>query len=138
MIKDIKLKPFTHSNPLPAYTRWKGMDVYTLKATVINGYEITLAVLTIGKSFSNQNVLSHVLFESFDDHGRKMFESRMRTSGYEHEFMAITGAMVAAGITFEALAPSCRTEDIMKEIGDWYKAHNPEISEVKIVLQKLD
>ena len=136
MIKSIDLKPFTKTNPLPTYARWQGLDVYTLKATVKNGYEITLANLTIGKSMSAQNPLSHVLFESYSDHGKKMSEVRKRAGGYEREFMAIASAMTEAGIEFDTLKPSCPVEDLINEIGSWYKASNHDIQEIEITLQK--
>lgn len=136
MIKSVDLKPFTKTNPLPTYARWQGLEIYTLRATVNGGYEITLANLTIGRSMSAKNPLSHVLYESYDNHGKKMSEVRMRAGGYEREFMAVTGAMAGAGIIFDAVDPSCPVEELMNEIGGWYKASNPDIQEIKIDLQK--
>ena len=136
MIKSVDLKPFTKAYPLPTYARRQGLEIYTLTATVNGGYEITLANLTVGKSISADNQLSHVLYESFDDHGKKMAEVRMRTGGYEREFMAVTGALAGAGIIFDTIDPSRPVEDIMNEIGEWYKASNPDIQEIEITAQK--
>lgn len=138
MVKDVKLKPFAGTSSLPTYTRWQGLKVYKLTAEIMDSYEITLAVLTVGQSASGKNNLSHVLFESYDEHGRKMAEVRMRTSGYEREFMAITGAMVEAGITFGALDPSCSVEDILTELGEWYETNNPDIQSFKVTLQERE
>ena len=135
MIKSVNLKPFTRPNPLPAYTRWQGLTTYTLKATVSGDYEILLAVLTIGKSKSGKNELSHVLFEGYDDHGKKMAETRIRAGGYEREFMAVTNAIAEAGIVFDSINPSSSVEEIMMSIGEWYKLHNSEIQNTKIIRQ---
>ena len=56
--------------------------------------------------------------------------------GYEREFMAVTGAMAEAGIIFDAIDPSCPVEDLMTEIGGWYKGGNSDIQEIEITLQK--
>lgn len=136
MIRNISFKPFTYPNPLPSYSRWQGLEIYTLKGVVPGGYEILLGVLTVGKSQSGANTLSHALFESYDDHGRKMCEVRMRAGGYEREFMAVTGAMAEAGIEFEAINPSSKTEDLMNDLGEFFKKANPEIQEVRLILEE--
>lgn len=136
MIKSVDLKPFTKTNPLPTYARWQGLEIYTLKATVNGGYEITLANLTIGRSMSAKNPLSHVLYESYDDHGKKMSEVKIRAGGDEREFMAVAGAMAGAGIIFDTIESSRPVEDLMTEIGNWYKNSNPDIQEIEVTLQK--
>lgn len=135
MIKDVNLKPFTKSEMFPAYVYKKGLTIYTLNAMVADGYEITLAKLTVGESTSDSELLCHALFESYNDHGEKMVETRARMSGSEREFNAGKEAMIKAGIEFEPITP-CHFDELMSELGAWYEAANPDIRECKVMSQK--
>lgn len=79
MIKNFEPQPYDGLNPLPSYVT--NVSSFTLTGSVPGGYEITLAKLTVGESVSAGNPLSHALFESFDDHGRRMKATRTRVSG---------------------------------------------------------
>ena len=132
MIKDVTLIPFKKFNPLPTYA--KNVRVYTLIAIIPGGYEITLAKLSVGDSMSDKNPLSHALFESYTDHGKKMYEARTRVSGYEREFVAVKNAMFEAGVEFKPITP-CHNEDLLRALGAYYKAGNPDIQDYVVVSQ---
>ena len=76
MIKSVNLKPFDKFCEFPAYVYRNDVTKYLLVATVKGNYNITLAKLTTGVSVVNGDELSHVLFESYNDHGEKMSEVR--------------------------------------------------------------
>lgn len=133
MIKDFIPTPFTGPNPLPSYATADTTE-YTLLGTVQGGYTITLAKLTIGDSVSAGNPLTHALFESFTDHGARMAVARTRVSGFDREFTAVKNAMFAAGVEFNS-APPCSTEELLTAFGDWFMAHNPEITGCSVVSQ---
>ena len=63
-----------------------------------------------------------------------MYESRTRVSGHEREFIAVKSAMFEAGVEFRPIAP-CHIEDLMKALGAYYKAENPEIISYLLVSQ---
>ena len=67
MIKNYNPRPFEQLNSLPTYVVIT--ERYELLAKTKAGYVITLAKLTVGQSKSAGNLLNHVLFESFSDHG---------------------------------------------------------------------
>lgn len=138
MIKDIKLKPFTNTEKLPTYARWKGLDIYTLKAIITDGYEITIGVLTVGKSSSNGKMLNQVSYESYNDHGRKMYEARARNQEEEGVIIAATSAMIATGVLFNDIKITASVEDILRAVGGWYMAHNPDIVTTTITKQRID
>ena len=133
MIKSIKLKPFDGSGILPAYM--KELQVYTLLAKVKGNYEITLARLTVGDLLSGSKKLFHALFESYTDHGKKMRETKSRVNGFERDFIAVKSAMFVAGIEFNPIAP-CHFSELLKGLGAYYQAVNPEIQEYAVVSQK--
>ena len=135
MIKNVNLKPFTNVQAFPAYVYKKGVNIYTLNATVTGGYEITLARITLGDSMSGGLPLSHVLFESYTKQGQKRIETKTRVGGYEREFNAAKQAMLKAGIEFEPIAP-CHLEELLKALGAWYKAANPDIQEYVVLSQR--
>ena len=133
MIKNVELKPYDKSNHLPTYVG--DVKTYALIATVPGNYEINLAKLTVGTSVSAGNLLSHALFESYTDHGHKMIETKSRVSGYEREFMAVKSVMLEAGIEFDPIVP-CHFLDLLKGLGAYYQAGNPEIRDYAVVSQK--
>lgn len=133
MIKDFIPGPYDGPNPLPTYAT-TGMTEYTLLGEVQGGYIITLAKLTISDSMSAGNPLTHALFESFTDHGARMSVARTRVSGFDREFTAVKNAMFAAGVEFNS-APPCSSEEILTALGDWFMAHNSEITGCSVVSQ---
>ena len=132
MIKDFNPQPFAGINTLPVYVN--NTKTYFLTAEVTGGYEIILAKLTTGASMSAGNPLSHALFESFTDHGRRAKAARTRVSGPDGEFIAVKNAMMEVGIRFHpALPNSCET--ILYALGEWFQVQNPEISAFSVVSQ---
>lgn len=132
MIKNFEPQPYDGLNPLPSYVT--NVSSFTLTGSIPGGYEITLAKLTVGESVSAGNPLSHALFESFDDHGRRMKATRTRVSGFDREFVAVKSAMSGCGFAFHpALPGACET--ILYALGEFFQAQNPEIAEVAIVSQ---
>lgn len=133
MIKNVKLKVFNGASILPAYM--KELEVYTLVATIKGGYEITLARLTVGDLPSGSKKLFHALFESYTDHGQKMRETKSRVGGHERDFLAVKSAMLEAGIEFNPIVP-CHFLDLLKGLGAYYQAENPDIQKYAVVSQK--
>lgn len=126
MIKDFNPQPYDGMSNLPGYVT--NVRTYELGADTPNGYRITLARLTVGDSMSAGNPLTHVLFESYDEHGRRCKTARSRMSGIDREPIAVRNAMSDTGIEFfPALSRSC--EDVMQALGKWFKARNSELSE---------
>ena len=134
MIMKVNLKPFKDSCELPAYVYQNGVDRHTLIATIMGKYKITLARLLIGKSNSNDTVLTHAMFESYTEYGEKMAETKFRISGLESEFMAVKNIMWIAGIEFSEM-PSCHFLELLNALGAYYQAVNPEIEDYGIVSQ---
>lgn len=66
MISNYNPRPFEQFNPLPEYVAIT--EQYELLAKTKTGYTNTLAKLTIDKSVSAGNRLTHVLFEVLSDH----------------------------------------------------------------------
>ena len=129
MIKNYTLTPFKGANPLPRYI--EGIKEYTLIGVIENSYEIVLAKLTVGKS---KNDLVHALFESFDDHGRRMATARTRAGGFDREFTAVKNAMRYVGIEFGDVT-LCSSESLIKSLGAWFCKHNPEIKSCYVMSQ---
>ncbi len=132
MIKNYNPRPFERSNPLPTYVAIT--EQYELLAKTKTGYTITLAKLTVGKSVSAGNQLSHALFEGFTDHGERMAVARIRVSGYERVFNAIMNAMMEVGVEFESVTP-CHSEIMLTALGAWIQARNPGIEHYEVVSQ---
>ena len=133
MIKNFEPQPYDGLNPLPSYVT--NVSSFTLTGSVPGGYEITLAKLTVGESVSAGNPLSHALFESFDDHGRRMKATRTRVSGFDREFVAVKSAMSGCGFAFHpALPGACEPQHYA--LGEFFQAQNPEIAEVAVVSQR--
>ena len=109
MIKSYNPRPFEQSNPLPGYVAVTKR--YELLAHTKNGYVITLAKLTIGQSLSAGNPLTHVLFESFSDHGERMVVTRTRVGGQGGEFIAVLNAMIEARNACEASSMIIKSYD---------------------------
>ena len=130
MIKDYNPRPFEQSNPLPSYVTVA--DRYELFAKTKTGYTIMIARLTIGESISAGKPLTHVLFESFSDHGERMTVARTRMSGSERVFIAVVNAMIEAGVEFESVTP-CHSETLLTALGAWIQARNPDIEFYKLV-----
>ncbi len=130
MIKNYNPRPFEQPNPLPSYVAIT--ERYELLAQTKNGYVITLAKLTIGKSTSAGNALAHVLFESFSDHGERMTVARTRMSGQGSVFAAVINAMIEAGVEFDSV-PLCHIETLLIALGSWLQAKNPEIEQYELV-----
>ena len=135
MIKSVNLKPFDKFCEFPAYVYRNDVTKYLLVATVKGNYNITLAKLTTGVSVVNGDELSHVLFESYNDHGEKMSEVKVRVGGCEREFMAVKNALSKAGIELEPMVP-CHFSEILNALGAFYKAANPEIVDYSVVSQR--
>ena len=135
MIKNVQLEPFDVSYEFPTYVYGKGVEKYTLIATVRGDYKITLAKLKIGTSKSGETELAHAIFERYTNHGEKMSEVKSRTSGCESDFMAVKNAMSKVGIEFENIAP-CHFSELLNALGAYYQAINPEITEYAVVSQR--
>jgi hypothetical protein len=132
MIKNYTPQTYEGLNPLPTYI--SNSRTYTLIATVPGDYTITLARLTVGESVSAGNPLAHALFESFTDHGERRKVSRSRVNGYDREFIAVKNAMIESGIEFHPVLSS-PNEDILRSLGEWFAAQNPEIAAFSLVSQ---
>ena len=132
MIKNYNPRPFEQFNSLPTYVTLT--ERYELLAKTKTGYTITLAKLTIGKSVSAGNQLSHVLFESFSDHGERRAVARTRVNGYERVFVAVMNAMMEVGVEFESITP-CHSEMMLTALGAWIQARNPDIEHYGLVSQ---
>ena len=133
MIKNFVPQPYDGLDPLPDYvcnTRF-----YTLVGQAPGGYVVTLARLTVGDSKSAGNPLTHVLFESFDDHGAAMKTARTRTGGVDQEDIAVKNAMSSAGVEFHPSLP-CSSEAVLQALGEWSMAQNPALSSVEVVSQR--
>ena len=130
MIKNYNPRPFEQFNPLPSYVAIT--EQYEMLAKTKTGYTIILAKLTVGKSVSAGNQLSHALFEGFTDHGERMAVVRTRVSGYERVFNAPMNAMMEVGVEFEAVTP-CHSEMMLTALGAWIQARNPDIEHYEIV-----
>jgi hypothetical protein len=132
MIKNFTPQPYEGLNPLPTYA--SHARAFTLGATVPGNYTITLAKLTVGESVSAGNPLAHALFESFTDHGERRKASRTRVNGHDRGFLAVKNAMIESGVEFHpALSSPC--EDILRSLGEWFMAQNPEITAFSLVSQ---
>lgn len=130
MIKNYNPRPFERYSALPSYVTIT--DEYELLGQTKTGYIIRFAKLTIGKSNSAGNPLTHVLFESFSDHGERMVVTRTRVGGQGGEFIAVLNAMMDAGIEFESVIP-CHFETLLTALGALIQAKNPDISKYEIV-----
>lgn len=124
MITNFIPKSYEGDNPLPSYVA--NLRKYILIGTIMGGYKITLAKLTIGNSVSAGNSLTHALFESYSDHGEQMAVARTRVSGHESEFWAVKNAMFNTGVEFINVT-SCSSEEILKSLGNWFCEQNPDI-----------
>lgn len=132
MIKNYNHRPFEEFNLLPVYVAIS--EQYELLATTKTGYTIRLAKLTIGKSTSAGNPLTHVLFESFSDHGERRVIARTRVSGHECVFVAVMNAMMEVGTEFESVTP-CHSEVMLSALGAWIQTRNSDIEKYEIVSQ---
>ena len=132
MIKNYNPRPFEQFTPLPTYVAIT--EQYELLARTKTGYTITLAKLTIGKSMSAGNQLTHVLFESFSDHGERRAVARTRMSGNDRVFSAVMNAMLEVGVEFESVTP-CHFEMMLTALGAWIQARYPDIEKYEIVEQ---
>ena len=130
MIKNFIPQPYAGENPLPNYV--SKLRQYILFGTIAGGYKITLAKLTIGDSISANNLLTHALFESYNDHGEQMAIARTRVSGPDSEFWAVKNAMFNVGIEFENVT-FCNSEEILKSLGDWFCEQNSDIENYSLV-----
>ena len=133
MIMSINLKPFDKFCELPAYVYGNGVDRYVLTATIIGGYEITLARLIVGNPPTIKvNDMTHALFESYTPYGKKMIETKARATGFKHGFVAAINAMEKAGISFNSVAP-CHFSDLLNALGAHYNRINPDIQDCFVV-----
>lgn len=129
MIKGFNPQPYDGMSSLPSYVA--NVRTYVLEAEVPGGYRITLARLTVGDSMSAGNPLTHVLFESYDDHGRRCKTARSRTGGYEREVSAVRNAMNEVGIEFfPSVSGTC--EETLMALGEWLNAQNTELSGLSV------
>ncbi len=132
MIKNFTPQKYIGLEPLPSYVT--NTRVYTLVASIPNGYDITLARLTVGESVSQGNALSHAQFESFTDHGKRAMAMKTRANGDDREFIAVKNAMSVTGVEFHPTLPkSC--EAVLQALGEWFMAQNPELLKIEIVSQ---
>ena len=104
------------------------------------GYTVSIdredyCILTVGDLPSGSKKLFHALFESYTDHGKKMRETKSRVNGFERDFIAVKSAMFVAGIEFNPIAP-CHFSELLKGLGAYYQAVNPEIQDYTVVSQK--
>lgn len=125
MIMDFNPQPYEGTTGLPGYVT--NVRKYVLEADTQEGYRVTLARLTVGDSLSAGKPLTHVLFESYDDHGRRCATARSRVSGFEQEFVAVVNAMSAVGIKIFPTKP-CTCKEMLMSLGEWLKARNSELS----------
>lgn len=130
MIKSLNLKPYVEKCDLPGYAYNNGVEEHILVANIPNDYCIVLGKLYIGDTTSSNGViLTHVRFKSFDEHGHKMIETKMRVAGLrelEGKFIAVENAMINAGVEFNSMPP-CHFLDLLKGLGAFYQAANPDI-----------
>ena len=116
----------------------KASNTYTAIATIPNDYCMVLGKICIRNTkSSNGATLTHVRFESFDEHDRKMIETRMRVVGLrelERNFIAVENAMIKAGIEFNSVPP-CHFLDLLKGLGAFYHAANPDIQSYAVMSQ---
>ncbi len=133
MIKSYNPRPFEQFSSLPSYVNIT--EQYELLAKTKTDYTIRLAKLTVGQSVSAGNPLSHVLFESFSDHGERRAVARTRVSGHEHIFLAVVNAMLEVGVEFESVTP-CHSEMMLTALGALIQAGNPDIEKYEIVSQR--
>lgn len=133
MIKNFISQQYEGVNGLPTYVN--NLRIYTLTGEIAGGYTITLAKLTVGDSISAGNELTHALFESFTDHGKRAKAARTRASGYDREFSAIKNAMAETGVEFEPTAP-CHSEALLRALGTWFLSQNPDIQDFAVVSQR--
>ena len=124
MISNYNPRPFEQFNPLPKYAAIT--EQYELLAKTKTGYTITLAKLTIGKSVSAGNQLTHVLFEGFSDHCERRAVARTSVSSSERVFVAVMNAMLEIGVDFESFT-LCPSETMLTAIGWWLQLRNPDI-----------
>ncbi len=132
MIKNFIPQPYNGLNALPIYAT--NVRAYTLVASIPNGYDITLAKLTVGESVSKGNMLSHAQFESYTDHGKRAMTARTRASGYDREFAAVKNAMIVTGVEFHPTLPK-PCEAVIQALGEWFMAQNPELLKIELVSQ---
>ena len=132
MIKNYNPRPFEQFTSLPTYVAITGQ--YELLATTKTGYTIRLAKLTIGQSVSAGNQLTHVLFESFSDHGERRAIARTRVSDNARVFIAVMNAMLEVSVEFESVTP-CHSEMMLTALGAWIQTRNPDIENYEIVSQ---
>ena len=132
MIKSFTPQPYDGLSALPDYVT--SPRFYTLVGYAPGDYTVTLARMTVGDSKSAGNPLAHVLFESFDDHGVTMKTARTRAGGLDREYIAAKNAMSTAGVEFHPALP-CSCEMMLRTLGEWFMAHNPELSSVEVVSQ---
>ena len=132
MIKNYNPRPFEGFSTLPTYVTVT--EQYELLGKTKTSYVIKLAKLTVGKSMSAGNPLSHALFESFSDHGERMAVARTRVSGNGRVFSAVMNAMMEVGVDFESVTP-CHSEVMLTALGAWIQARNPDIEKYEIVAQ---
>ena len=132
MIKNYEPKNYDGANRLPVYV--SNVRVHVLIGIITGGYMITLAKLSVGESVSAGNRLSHAMFESFTDHGERKKIVRTRASGYDSDFIAMKNAMIEAGIEFEPFL-SCPPDVVLRALGTWFMAYNPEIESFTLMSQ---
>ena len=133
-----EFKPYVEKCDLPGYAYKNGVEEHILIATIPNDYCIVLGKICISNTkSSNGATLTHVRFESFDEHGRKMIETRMCVVGLmelERNFIAVENAMIKAGIEFNSVPP-CHFLDLLKGLGAFYHAANPDIQSYAVMSQ---
>ncbi len=132
MIKNFTPLPHDGLTALPDYVT--APRFYTLLGNTPGGYVVTLARMTVGDSKSAGNPLAHVLFESFDDHGNAMKTARTRAGGLDHEYIAAKNAMSLTGVEFHPALP-CSCEVMLRALGEWFMAQNPELVSVEVMSQ---
>lgn len=84
MIKKYNPRPFEQVSSLPTYVEITNQ--YELLARTKDNYVIRLIKLTVGTSMSAGKPLSHVLFESFSDHGERRAITKTCIGGYNSAF----------------------------------------------------
>ena len=132
MIKNFTPQPYDGLTALPDYVT--SPRFYTLVGYAPGDYTVTLARMTVGDSKSAGNPLAHVLFESFDDHGVAMKTARTRAGGLDREYIAARNAMSTTGVEFHPALP-CSCEAMLRSLGDWFMAQNPELLSVEVMSQ---
>ncbi|MGM9539253.1 hypothetical protein [Anaerovibrio sp.] len=132
MVTNFIPRRFDGYNPMPTYVADK--RTYTLVGTLKTGYEICLGRLTSGVSASGNNTLYHILFESFDDHGRRMCEVRSRATGPIGPINALVDALAGAGVSVTNVT-ACTCPTVLNSLGKWFLKHNPELESCAVVSQ---